>query len=123
MTIKSFSHVNVRTSRLGEMVAWYRDVLGIRPGWRPDFGFGGAWLYVGNDPIIHLVEVDTELNDSDPKIEHFAFDAHGMTEFRSNLDAKGVPYRIAKVPGTEITQLNINDPDGNHIHVDFNGEG
>ena len=123
MTIKNFSHVNVRTSRLGEMIAWYGDVLGVRPGWRPDFGFGGAWLYVGDAPVIHLVEVDAEPNDGDPKIEHFAFDAHGMNEFQSKLEAKGVPYRTAKVPGTKITQFNIHDPDGNHIHVDFDGEG
>jgi catechol 2,3-dioxygenase-like lactoylglutathione lyase family enzyme len=45
--------------------------------------------------------------------------ATGLRAFLAHLEAKGVPYRLGEPPGTGITQVNIHDPDGNHIHVDF----
>ena len=39
---------------------------------------------------------------------------------RGNLLAEnGVDAFEAEVPGLDVLQLNIVDPDGNHIHVDF----
>ncbi|MEQ9040725.1 MAG: VOC family protein [Silicimonas sp.] len=119
MKVNGFSHVNVRTSRLDEMIAWYDDILDMRPGPRPDFAFGGAWLYVGDNPFIHLVEVPTEPQTKEPKIEHYAFDATGMAEFAAKLDARGIAYTVDPVPGFPLVQINCHDPDGNHIHIDF----
>ena len=33
----------------------------------------------------------------------------------------GIPYRLSRVPPgpVDVVQVNIHDPDGNHIHVDF----
>ncbi|WP_371933297.1 VOC family protein [Ruegeria discodermiae] len=56
MPIRRLDHVNVVTSNLEEMVAWYETVLGLRSGPRPDFSFGGAWLCAGDAPIVHLVD-------------------------------------------------------------------
>ncbi len=44
MQIHKLDHVNIRTSRLSEMVDWYRDILGLSSGKRPDFPFPGAWV-------------------------------------------------------------------------------
>ncbi len=33
---------------------FYRDVLGLRDGFRPDLGFPGYWLYAGDVPCIHI---------------------------------------------------------------------
>lgn len=122
MKINGFSHVNVRTSRLAEMISWYGDILDMHPGPRPDFSFGGAWLYVGDNPFIHLVEVAKEPQTKEPKIEHYAFDASGMGEFAAMLDARGIPYTVDPVPGFPLVQINCHDPDGNHIHIDFSRE-
>lgn len=119
MKITSFSHVNVRTAQLAEMIAWYGDVLGMHTGPRPDFGIGGAWLYVGDAPFIHLVEAPTEPRTRDPKIEHFAFNASGIADFAARLDARDISHTIDPVPGFPLIQINLHDPDGNHIHVDF----
>lgn len=119
MKVNGFSHVNVRTSRLDAMIAWYGDILDIHPGPRPDFAFNGAWLYVGDNPFIHLVEVAKEPQAREPKIEHYAFDATGMGEFAAKLDARKIPYTVDPVPGFPLVQINCFDPDGNHIHIDF----
>ena len=125
MTITAFDHVNIRTTRLDEMIAWYSDILGLYPGPRPDFGFPGAWLYLRDHALVHLVGVDDPPDDpGNPTLEHFALRAEGLKEFLAKLDKRGVEARLAKVPDLPILQINVFDPDGNHIHVDFDaGEG
>lgn len=122
MRLTGFDHVNVRTANLDSMVKWYDRVLGLKSGNRPDFRFPGAWLYLGDDAIIHLVAVEGEPASVEPKIEHFAIRAEGMQDFLNHLRAEGVEARVAVIEDFEITQVNIHDPDGNHIHIDFIGE-
>jgi catechol 2,3-dioxygenase-like lactoylglutathione lyase family enzyme len=121
MTIERLDHVNLRTAQLAQMRRWYEDVLGLVDGPRPPFGFGGAWLYAGEHALVHLVEVEATLDHDDLKLEHFAFSATDMDAFMARLEAHGVDSRVSPVPGSSIVQVNIWDPDGNHIHVDFEG--
>ena len=119
MSLVGFDHVNVRTANLDAMIEWYVDVLGMTNGPRPGFPFPGAWLYLGDQAMVHLVgESDGPKND-DVQIEHFAFRAKGKAKFLKMLDEKGVACKIAVVPDFDITQVNIWDPDGNHLHIDF----
>lgn len=121
MQLTAFDHVNVRTANLDAMVAFYGDILGLHPGKRPPFNIGGAWLYLGDQAYIHLVVADTPPSDeTDVKLEHFAFRATGLADFRAKLDAAGVAHSVDPVPEFPIVQINFRDPDGNHIHVDFN---
>lgn len=119
MQIHSLDHVNLRTSRVAEMIAWYRDMLSLPTGDRPDFSFGGAWIYVGDTAAVHLVEVETEQQNTAPKLEHFAFRASGLREFVDRLNRHGVAHTLDPVPGFSVVQVNLHDPDGNHIHIDF----
>ncbi len=118
--IQDFDHVNLRTGRLDEMIAWYGDVLGLHPGARPDFGFPGAWLYLGDRALVHLIEVEGTPEAGDNlTLEHFALRATGFAAFRAALDAKGIPFKLSASSILPVVQMNIWDPDGNHIHVDF----
>lgn len=120
MAIIAFDHVNVRTAHLDAMIDFYGDVLGLHPGPRPDFRVGGAWLYLGDQPYVHLVDIPEQApNVPDNTLEHFAFRATGMAEFLSKLAQRGIDYSIDPVPDFPIVQVNFRDPDGNHIHVDF----
>ena len=119
MKLTGFDHVNIRTANLAAMVKWYDRVLGMTSGKRPDFSFPGAWLYLGDQALIHLVGVAGEPASVEPKIEHFAIRAEGLKEFLAHLDAEGVDARLAEIRDFGITQVNIHDPDGIHIHIDF----
>lgn len=118
--ITAFDHVNVRTANLDGMVAFYDDVLGLKPGRRPDFGFPGAWLYLGDQAYVHLVAVTSRPEaGGNVTLEHFAFRAHGLAAFRARLEDRGIEHSVDAVPGFPVVQVNFRDPDGNHIHVDF----
>ncbi|MEM9707512.1 MAG: VOC family protein [Pseudomonadota bacterium] len=122
MTIQRLDHVNVVTANLEEMVAWYEAILGLRSGSRPDFPFGGAWLYAGDAPVVHLVEDGKQSrtgSEAPLKLEHFAFSATGASAFERKLEEYGDPFTKTEVKGAGAIQFHVSDPDGNHVHIDF----
>ena len=122
MQLKTLDHVNVRTSNLSDMIAWYGDILDMHPGDRPPFDIGGAWLYAAGKPIVHLVEVANDPEARDPKLEHFAISASGLESFIDKLRDRGIPFTLDRVPEFPIVQVNLADCDGNHIHIDFHSD-
>ena len=122
MQIHRLDHVNLRTAQLEVMVRWYTDVLGMRSGARPDFPFPGAWMYLGNQAPVHLIGVGDDAgagSETELKLEHFAFSGSGREEFVARLEERGIPFRSNDIPSVKLVQINLWDPDGNHIHVDF----
>lgn len=117
--ISKLDHVNIRTANLNCMIDFYTRVLGLALGLRPEFSFPGAWLYCGEDAVVHLVGVDRAMSPDEIQIEHFAFQGSDIDEFISRLVREDVAYRLANVPGLPLVQVNFSDCDGNHIHVDF----
>jgi len=122
--IEKLDHINLRTAQLEALIDWYGRVLDMHPGPRPDFPFPGAWLYAAGEPLVHLVGVEAEpgADQRDLKLEHGAFRSTGLNDFVRRLDALGVRMEIVQVPTFPIIQVNIWDPDGNHLHIDFHNE-
>ncbi len=119
MALAALDHVTLRTARLGELTTFYARVLGLRPGKRPPFGFGGTWLYCGGHAALHLVEAADSPEVPAPRIEHFAFRAENLAAFLAHLRELDVAYRTAIVPEFEIRQVHLHDPDGNHVEIAF----
>ncbi|MFQ6018334.1 MAG: VOC family protein [Kiloniellaceae bacterium] len=133
MTLRALDHVTIRTADLAGMTAFYTETLGLEPGPRPPVRVAGAWLYCGGRPVVHLVEVaeaprGARLGEAfggareGPRIEHFAFRAQGLAEFLGHLRARDIAHRFAVVPGLELRQVHISDPDGNHVEIAFGPE-
>jgi catechol 2,3-dioxygenase-like lactoylglutathione lyase family enzyme len=112
-------HVNIRTANLAALRRFYVEVLGLKDGPRPPFSFGGAWLYCGEQAAVHLVEVGAMPPAREQRIEHFAFRAKGLADFLAELRRLKIAYQISLVPGSGRRQVNVLDPDGNHIEVQF----
>jgi catechol 2,3-dioxygenase-like lactoylglutathione lyase family enzyme len=120
LMIVGFDHVNLRTANLVTMRAFYEGVLGLRVGPRPAFPFGGAWLYCGDAPVVHLVEVNQQPQPpGDLRLEHFAFRARGLAELLERFRVSGTEVRLGFVQDFGICQVNVRDPDGTHVHIDF----
>lgn len=122
MQLNRLDHVNVVTSNLDAMIAWYTDILGMKNGPRPSFPFPGAWMYAGEHAVLHLVGADREMQSIEPKIEHWAISAKGLGDLVAKLDERGIEFGMNTVPDFPIIQVNVHDCDGNHIHIDFHSD-
>ena len=119
MELNRLEHVNLRTRDIGRLESWYADILGLKSGYRPPFTTIGRWLYSGEYPIVHLLEVMDQEPSDDPTNEHFALSATDLGSMIDKLEARGILYRCVRVPEIRILQVHLTDPDGNNLHVDF----
>ena len=124
MTMAWLDHVNIRTNRLDEMSEFYEDVLGLKRGKRPPFEFGGAWHYCKGRAIVHLVESTKRIPAGEAQVEHFALRSTGsMKRFQSKLRKADAPYYVVPLERINVCQVNVFDPDGNKIEVQFAATG
>ena len=120
MAIRGIDHINIGTHRLDETRAFFRDVLGLTEGWRPNFPFGGAWLYADDRAVVHLVELAAPKGPSDAAaLDHFAFAIDDYDDSVRKLDASGVAYRATVTPGAPIRQIFIRDLNGVNIELNY----
>lgn len=121
MPVHKLDHVNLRTDDLDGMIGFYERIMGLRKGPRPGFDFPGAWMYAGEQAVVHLVGHNGRPADyrPDQRLEHFAMSATGLAEFLAHLRAHKVAYYCRVLPDFGIRQVNIHDSDGNHLHIDF----
>jgi len=109
----------LNTDRLSETVAFYKHFLDLTPGWRPELGVQGAWLYAadGDYPILHLIEAPQAPEGG--MFDHIAFRGVGLEEYIAKLRAAGDWFLARPVPGTPLTQVHHRDPNGVKIEVAF----
>jgi catechol 2,3-dioxygenase-like lactoylglutathione lyase family enzyme len=121
MRIERLDHVNVQTHDLAATRDFYVDVIGLRVGERPPFGFPGLWLYDDSVPVIHVVG----LSPSDPPvsgggaIDHVSFRAAGLASMRERVRRRGIPATECIVPRNGDLQIFLNDPSGVKIELTF----
>lgn len=122
MQIKSLDHINIRTENIEEMARWYTEVLGMVRGFRPKLNSDGVWMYIGDLPVVHLIHVSDKAgagSEQPLKLEHAAFSATGRDAFEARLREMGLPFRRSDLKEVNVIQMNVWDPDGNHLHIDF----
>ena len=118
MPLERFDHYNVVTTDAAKSAKFYVDVLGLRIGDRPPFQFPGAWVYCGDQAVVHLVELD-EIPEGTGRIDHVAFLATGYGEMKGRLEAAGVEYTERVVPNINLSQLFLQSPDGLKLELNF----
>jgi len=118
MAIHGMNHFNVLTDRLEESRAFYTGVLGFTEGPRPPLSFGGAWMYAGGEPILHISEAKLP---ADPTgvLDHLAFTASDLKGTVARLKAHRISYTLRQQVGTHIWQIFCNDPCGAKVELDF----
>jgi catechol 2,3-dioxygenase-like lactoylglutathione lyase family enzyme len=118
MAIHGMNHFNVLTDKLEESRAFYVGVLGFTEGPRPPLDFGGAWMYAGGEPILHISEAKLP---ADPAgvLDHLAFTASDLKGTVERLKAHRIPYTLRQQVGTHIWQIFCHDPCGARVELDF----
>jgi catechol 2,3-dioxygenase-like lactoylglutathione lyase family enzyme len=123
MIIRGIDHINIGTDRLAETVAFFETVLGLTVGWRPDFPFGGAWLYAGDNAVVHLVELaEARRPSAEGALDHFAFRIDDYDSALARLQAAGVKHAAVDIPDTPIRQIFLRDPNGANIELNYRPE-
>lgn len=118
LPLQSINHIGLETANVEAALAFYRDVLGFRQVWRPNFSFAGAWLF-NHGVMIHLIEGQPAPKPEviSTRANHFAFHTNDTDAAEKCLRDWGIPYRRNVQSGTGVVQLFFLDPDGHHIEV------
>ena len=132
MAIKAIDHVNIRTAKLAESIAFYRDALGmdVQPGPGEKDMDRFAWVYAGDGrPVVHLNIADDSSDflgegrdwegvSGSARVHHVAFDCDEYDALRARLEASGFALRFNEVAVIDLRQIFVYDP--NDILVELN---
>ena len=107
-------HVSINVKDVDMALRFYVELLNLELLERPDLGFPGAWIRVGEQEI-HLLGIDS----SEPvKEQHFALAVNDAQAIHAALQANGYsPTDIRDIPNI-CRQFFTHDPSGNM--VEFN---
>ena len=119
MTIEGMNHFTVLSKDLEKSKNFYIGVLGLTEDYRPPFAFPGAWLYAGNQAILHIMAGKPMPADAAGVIDHMAFTATNLQDTVDTLKRHGIPYDLHRLKGLDIWQLFCHDPDGAKVELDF----
>ena len=119
MNVLRIHHVSLIVADTGRALHFYRDLLGLSVDpTRPDLGYPGAWLAVGEQQI-HLLE----LPNPDPvegrpphggRDRHLALLVEDIDALARTLDATGVAFTASR---SGRRALFCRDPDGNALEL------
>ena len=127
MKFEGFLHLNIRCSPedIPAIERFYGGVLGLKTGDRPNFKFGGIWLYDGDDAIIHVsarFPPGSILRDKHSgSVDHIAFKASGSVQFREHLKKLGIDFEEQNIEKAGY-QVFLYDPVGTKIEFNFLNE-
>lgn len=112
--------VRCRPRDLDEMRAFYVGLLGLVEGPRPDFSFPGHWLYSEGHPVVHLAgSLDSRPASGTGPLDHIAFSGRLLDGFRQLLMDRKVVFEERPVPGFDLHQVFLRDPQGLRIELTF----
>src|SRR3569833_2677719 len=122
VSVGVLDHFNIRTRKLDDTVRFYEDVLGLEKGPRPNFAFPGAWMYSEGRLVVFFVvflgSVVLLLLVSGV-VHHVAFASRGFDGMKQRLASKGMKFDSRQVPGGELWQIFVNDPNGVMIELNY----
>jgi len=117
--ITAMNHFTVLTGDVERTLSFYVDLLGLSTGWRPDLGFPGAWLYIGDQAVLHVIGGRSPAELRAGVIDHVAFSARGLASVKARLDEAKVDYEVRRQRGSNTWQLFCHDPNGAKVELDF----
>ena len=122
MSVGVLDHFNIRTRDLKGTVRFYQDILGLENGARPNFAFPGAWLYSEGRAVVHLVDISPTDEAQKPDsgvVHHVAFASRDFAGMKQRLESKGMEYDSRQVPGGDLWQIFVRDPNGVMIELNY----
>lgn len=118
MKVQSIHHVSLLVADTERALGFYRDLLGLEVIDRPELGFPGAWLAIG-DRQLHLLtlpnpDAEAERPEHVGRDRHLALVVEGLAELEQRLMQAGIAITRSKSGRNAIF---CRDPDGNGIEL------
>jgi catechol 2,3-dioxygenase-like lactoylglutathione lyase family enzyme len=132
--LNKLEHFLVMTHDVDATRDFYRDVLGFQEGLRPELGFLGHWLYLGEIPVIHIADWDTYTAHSNRlgipvtrpaagtgPLDHVAFNGVDANYelLMKQLQQHGLQYHPHNSPAIGLRQIFVEDPNGLKLELNF----
>ena len=136
MFVRRIDHFTIQTEKLTETRNFFVELLNINEGHRPPFLFEGYWLYLDNQPIIHLIEAGYSADDEVAKylglrpgvktgsgaFDHIAFRLEGYGSLLAKLKRLGWDFFERTVPDAKEHQVFVRDPNDITVELIFSDE-
>ena len=133
MPLTHLEHFLIQTEDLDGTCNWYVDVLGMEEGPHPDFKMPVRWLYLGDEPVLHLTIGGENVSENRKKylgqqstatkgsgvVDHVAFRATGLKKMLTHLDSEGVDYTKRQVDDQGLFQVFLMDPNDVKVELNF----
>jgi len=112
-------HISVLVSDLARSCVFYEQVLGLNQIERPELGFAGAWLALGNGIDLHLLVLpNPDRMRASPahagRDRHLALRVQSLEQAIATLTQADVPFTRSTSGRASIF---CRDPDGNGIEL------
>lgn len=123
MTVERLDHINIFCMDIERTCAFYRDVVGLTVGPRPELTVPGYWLYGGDVAMIHLIDAaatgrTANADQTGGAFDHVAIRMSDALAVQAALKRLDLPYEEMRVPDFGIWQFVVHDPEG--VKVELN---
>jgi catechol 2,3-dioxygenase-like lactoylglutathione lyase family enzyme len=122
MSIQAMNHFTVLARDLDTTKAFYIGLLGLTDGPRPPFYFPGAWLYVGDQAVLHIIAGRPVPEPPAGVLDHMAFSASDLDGTVARLKEHKIDYDLRRQAGDGPWQLFCHDPNGAKVELDFSAD-
>lgn len=132
MPLERMEHFLVNSEDIEVTKDFYCRVLGMTVGFRPELGFAGYWLYLGEVPCIHIADWDgyqgftkrvdipiSAMADGTGPLDHIAFNASDYQGMIDRLDSLDIDYKHNELDEIGLRQIFLHDPNGLCIELNF----
>lgn len=115
--ISSLHHASHLVSDLDRASTFYHEVLGLPLLERPDLGYPGLWLQIGEGQQLHLMQLPNpdagrQAPEHGGRDRHIAFHMTDLADLRRRLERAGVAFTLSR---SGRKALFCRDPDGNAL--------
>jgi len=125
----SLDHINIQTVKLGETVAFYRDVLELRAGDPPPpldpelvqwmFDPEGRAIFHLSSPGSLNAIGDINIGEDTGAVHHVALACEGHDPMIAKLDRLGLEHRENHVVAIDLKQIFVRDPNGVLLELNY----
>jgi isopenicillin-N N-acyltransferase-like protein len=125
MNLKRLDNIDIACTNVEPMVAFYREVLGLR--FRLPYEPGQGWAgFIAGDVVIYVIEEDASAphpaprltgGDNPPGLDSIAFEVDDLDEAIAELDGHGVTWAGDIVESDWYRYRGFHDPEGNLLYL------